>query len=583
MSSTPGGSLVPPLDPQLRDFRNALFVIFDELGLPEPTPLQYDFADFLQSGGDRKLVMAYRGFGKSLILDAWCVHEHRLAVEDYGRSNLLTLMTQAAGELADLASTFCKRLIEEIPFYQCLKPGTGDLSAGPRFDVGPKFPSKDPSFKSVGIFGGSVGSRATRIVFDDLETPNTAGTVGMREKLWARFEGLQDLLPAEGGRMVGAGTPHFEDSMYSRIQDDLDGFETRIYPARYPTLKRAEEMGDSLAPPIREALAADPSLVGKPTDPRRFDEERLREREANAGRSHFARQYELDTSLSDRENHPLRLADLIVHNLDPELAPERLVWGSNPIEDFPVWGLRGDRLNRSVPYQAIDGKAPRMMPYTGCVMFVDPSGRGRDETSFAVSKILNAQVFVPDFGGYLDGFAETTLLALAKTAKQWGVNEIIVESNYGGGMFEELLKPHLKQVGHLCAITPTHSTGQKERRICDTLEPLLNQHRIVIDENALWRDAQPREGISEERAMFHRLAYQLSRITREPGSLRHDDRLEAVAGACAHWVEHLGRSVEEAAASNQVDALAEAFSDIVTPDNRGGNWHNSILPPSLRP
>ena len=37
--------------------------------------------------------------------------------------------------------------------------------------------------KSVGIFGQLTGSRADLILADDVEVPNTAWTVGMREKL----------------------------------------------------------------------------------------------------------------------------------------------------------------------------------------------------------------------------------------------------------------------------------------------------------------------------------------------------------------------------------------------------------------
>lgn len=567
----------PRLDPALRDFRNALYLTWQYLGLPEPTPLQYDMANFLQTGqdGDRLLMMAYRGMGKTYISTAWCVHEHRLALEDRGYSDLHTLMTSAGKDLADLTSSFALKLIREVPFYQCLQPGPGDLTSLIKFDVAGKRPAKDPSFKSVGIFGQSTGSRANRLLLDDLEVPNTAGTVGMREKLRSRVAGLQDLLPPEGGRMICLGTPHFEQSLYAWLQE-AGGFRARIYPARYPSVERAALMGDTLAPPIREALEADPSLAGAPTDPTRFDEDELRQREASAGRSHFARQYDLDTSLTDREAHPLRLADLIVHDVDPEVSPERLVWGSNPDESLPCWGLIGDRFNRAIP---IPGA--QVVPYTGTVMAIDPSGRGKDETAFAVAKIVNAQVVVADFGGYLAGFEDVTLRSLARTAKQWGVNEIIVESNYGGGMFDQLLKPHLQAEGHPCTVTPLRSSGQKERRICDTLEPLLGQHRVVVDANALRRDAAPREGVSEEQAMMYRLAYQLSHVTRERGCLRHDDRLEVLAMACGYWVEHLGRSVEDAAKASRRDAMEEAFSDII-PNVATGNWNHSILPKNLQ-
>lgn len=568
---------IPKLDPELFDFRNAIYVIWEHLGLPEPTHLQYDIASFFQDPGDRKLVMAYRGLGKTYLATAWAVHCHRLRAEETGYSDLHTLMISAGKDFADIVAGFAMRLIKEIPFYQCLLPGPDQLTSTVKFDVGPKRPAKDPSFKSAGIFGQTVGSRSNRIILDDLEVPNTAGTVGMREKLRGRVEGIQDLLPTDGGDILVLGTPHFEDSMYSWLAD-TGGYEVRIYPAQYPSPERAAAMGPSLAPIIREALEADPSLEGSPTDPMRFDEDELRRREASAGKSHYARQYNLDTTLSDAASHPLKLGELIVHDLDREVAPEKLVWGSNPIDDIPVWGLRGDRLNRSI----LTHDAPKMAPYTGTIMTIDPSGKGTDETAWCVSKILNATIFIPDFGGYLSGFSDATLRGLAESAKEWSVNEILVESNYGGGMFESLLMPHLRSIKHPVIITPYHNSTQKELRICDTLEPLFNQHRIVVDSWALKRDAAPREGMDTEAAMNYRLAYQISRITRERGCLKHDDRLDALATACGHWMTSMATNVDEVLQRQYDEEMDEILRDWPNDTPTSRNWLDGYLPNNMR-
>ncbi len=39
------------------------------------------------------------------------------------------------------------------------------------------------------------------------------------------------------------------------------------------------------------------------------------------------------------------------------------------------------------------------------------------------------------------------------------------------------------------------------------------------------------------------LFHQLSRITRDPDALRHDDRLDALAMAVAYWTQYLDRDV----------------------------------------
>jgi hypothetical protein len=65
-------------------------------------------------------------------------------------------------------------------------------------------------------------------------------------------------------------------------------------------------------------------------------------------------------------------------------------------------------------------------------------------------------------------------------------------------------------------------------RIIDTLEPVLTQHRLVVNESFL------RTGAAEEDRDYSFL-YQLTHITRDRGALTHDDRVDAVAGAVAHF------------------------------------------------
>ena len=61
----------------------------------------------------------------------------------------------------------------------------------------------------------------------------------------------------------------------------------------------------------------DNPLSWTPTDPDRFDSSDLLEREASMGRSNFMLQFMLDTSLSDAEKFPLKMADLVVTSVNP--------------------------------------------------------------------------------------------------------------------------------------------------------------------------------------------------------------------------------------------------------------------------
>jgi hypothetical protein len=84
--------------------------------------------------------------------------------------------------------------------------------------------------------------------------------------------------------------------------------------------------------------------------------------------------------------------------------------------------------------------------YTGSVMAIDPSGKGSDETGYAVVKMLHGYLFVPEAGGIKGGYEPETLTKLAEIAKRNNVNQIIIEENFGGGMFSELLTPYLKKI-----------------------------------------------------------------------------------------------------------------------------------------
>ena len=60
---------------QLKDFRNFLYVVWQHLNLPDPTPVQYDMADYLQNLPRRAIIEAFRGVGKSYVTCAFVVHQ----------------------------------------------------------------------------------------------------------------------------------------------------------------------------------------------------------------------------------------------------------------------------------------------------------------------------------------------------------------------------------------------------------------------------------------------------------------------------------------------------------------------------
>lgn len=530
-------------DPVLDDFRNFLFIVWRHLGLPDPTPVQYDMAYHLQHGPRRKVVQAFRGVGKSFITSAYVVWRLKRDPE------LKFLVVSAAKDRADAFSQFTARLIRDMPELQELKPGKGQRDSNIAMDVGPASNDHSPSIKSVGITGQLAGSRADEIIADDVEVPNNSLTQTQRDRLSEAVKEFDAILKPEGN-ITYLGTPQTEMSLYNHLPDR--GYYIRIWPARYPSGDQMETYGHRLAPWIRQHRENDDSLEWTPTDPGRFDEADLREREASWGRSGFALQYMLDTSLSDANKFPLRCSDLVAVDLSPEMGPRRVVWGSGPDqqdERLPNVGLTGDRWFRPL------FMSDEWDNYEGIVLAIDPSGRGTDETGYAVVALLNGMLYCLECTGLDGGYDDDTLDRLARVAKRYKVTKVIIEDNFGDGMFTQLLKPHLRK-HHAVGVEETKNHSQKERRIIADLEPVMNQHRLVMN-TAVIRDDSQTENLHKQ--LFH----QLTRLTAEKGALAHDDRLEALQLGVYFWWRAMAQDEEERVQESYEEELDEMLEDFL--------------------
>ena len=49
------------MDKRIKNFKNFLYLCWKHLNLQEPTPIQYDIADYLQSEEKRLVIEAFRG------------------------------------------------------------------------------------------------------------------------------------------------------------------------------------------------------------------------------------------------------------------------------------------------------------------------------------------------------------------------------------------------------------------------------------------------------------------------------------------------------------------------------------------
>ena len=514
------------------DFKVFLQAMWKQLDLPEPTKAQYAIADYLQHGPKRLQIQAFRGVGKSWITGAFVLWVL------FNNPEKKIMIISASKERADNMSIFLQKLIIETPWLKHLRPKSDDARwSRISFDVNCS-PAQAPSVKSVGITGQLTGSRADLMILDDIEVPGNSMTEMMRSKLLQLCTEAESILtPKDDSRIMYLGTPQTTFTIYKKLAER--NYRPLVWPARVP--RKMSNYEGVIAPQL-QALIDNGAQPWDVTDPDRFQDDDLLEREASMGRSNFMLQFMLDTSLSDAEKFPLKNADLIVTSVNPSTAPESIVWCSDPancIKDLPTVGLPGDYFYSPMQLQGEWG------PYQETICSVDPSGRGSDETTAAYLSQRNGVLYLHEMRAYHDGYSDQTLLDILKGCNKYNVKTLLIESNFGDGIVAELFKKHLKQTKQAINVEETRANVRKEDRIIDTLEPVLNQHRLVVDKKVIEWDYASNPDTAPEKRLEYMLFYQMSRMCREKGAVRHDDRLDALAQGVKYFTDILSISAQQ--------------------------------------
>ncbi len=492
----------------INDFPTYLQYVYSNIGLPDTTPLQKRIAEIVRDLPSRYILEAARGTGKSYIGAIYTTWRLLRNVDEK------ILIVSASGPKAIEIATFVRSLFENVPLLSHLRPGPEDRDSVLSFDVAGSKVSIAPSVAAVGITSQITGRRATLVLADDVEVPSNSATELMREKLLARtaeFEAL--LIPDVPSSVLFLGTPQSMESIYNKLD-----YTTTILPAQVPEDENVYE--GKLDPWIMLQ-----GVPGSPTDKVRFPTDTLLQRRAGMGLSMYKLQFMLDTTLSDAERFPLKCKDGIILPLDKIEGPATIQYTSSKeyvLKHLPNFGFTGDRYHK--PYSVSDTK----LNYDKIIMSIDPSGSGLDETSYAVIGVLSGNAYVLDFGGTRKGFSDEALMFLAQKAEEYKVNEVVPEKNFGSGMFTELFRKVLSVVYPCYIVDDFNVSGQKEKRIIDNIAPILTNHQLVFNEDAIERES---EWIQKNPAdnLVYGLMYQLTHITYDKGSLTHDDRLDALA------------------------------------------------------
>lgn len=541
---------------------------FAEVGMRflgfELTDMQGDIADYMQDCPRNAMVAAQRGEAKSTLAALFAVWN---LIQD--QSFRILVVSGGEKQASDVAVLII-RMIETwgILCYLRADKSRGDRTSYEGYDVhcDLKPLDKSASVACVGITAQLQGRRADLLIPDDIETTNNGLTAGNRELLLLRSRDFAAI--NTHGKTLYLGTPQTKDSIYKTLAGR--GFEIRVWPGRVPTLEEQERYGDSLAPyivaMIERGMARSGFGIagdrGEVTDPMRYTEDDLIAKELDFGPEGFQLQYMLDTSLMDAQRTRIKLSDMIVAGLGSEAAPDVVYYaaGNGTLYSNVPEAVRGERMY--VP----GGMGTQMLPYQHKVMVVDPAGCGGDEVAFSLGGALNSYIHLFATGGMQGGMSEENCVALIQLAKDAGIRDIVVEANMGHGTASMVLmnviakmKAEDAQQGEI-GVRDVYNTGQKERRIIDTISPVTRRHKLIVHETALIMDAEMCKPYPAEKRRLYSAMYQLQSITYDRGCLNKDDRADAIATMVNELKGYLAID-EDKEAERRAAAAAQEFRE----------------------
>ena len=520
---------------------------FAHLGLPAPTRMQLEIADYISNRTHpHRLVWSPRGISKSLTSQIYVVWRLLRDPDEH------VLVLSQSSTRAKSYTQFVKKLIKLLPITHSMSPRNNiERTSSESFDVVGATPSDSPSIYASGVGNSIAGMRASMLIIDDVETHITVQSQALIERTQHGVNEAHNLLMSGKDESITLATPHSQNSLYLQWLDR--GTHAFVCPAKYPQ-DQSVYMG-FLAPFVKEALDKDETLVGQAID-ERLNEEFLRAKEITIGKSNFKLQYMADVSEADDLKHPLKLSDFIVDDISDEDAPLKVGYSSMP--DKMLFGIKHNGFKADRLYQPLYS-SPDRTPYERKIISIDPSGKGKDEVGIAIIYMLNGRLFIKKVTGIQGGGYESGVMEnIANLCAVHQVDTILLEDNFGGGAFDKMLRPYLKTIAPKTAVDNVTVRGQKEIRIIDSLEPMLNQHKLVIDKDTLSKDFDTLNKYS--------FTFQLSHITRERDCLQHDDRLDALANGVIYLMEDLVidenkrfERLEEEIAQDNYDKTLEVF------------------------
>lgn len=530
------------------------------------TPMQLDISDYIANGPKFRMIMAGRGEAKSTLAYIYCIWRF------IQRPSTIIFTVTSKESLSMQVATGMKQLLFQWDILEYMRPdrNAGDRVATVAFDIhySLKGVNKSPSMSIGSITGGITGNRADFLLSDDVESEANSDTAGKRDAIKAATQEYTSI--CRDGDILYIGTPQTKDSVYNTLPNR--GVDLRIWPSRVPTEEEEERYLGRLAPYITNMMTDPESrrgygvsgLQGKPTDPIMLSEDKLIETYIDQGPEKFQLQFMLDSTLSDELRMQLKLSDLVVANFGCDVLPEVVQYQSTssnlvPLgSDFPV--------PLATMYYATPLQCAMVAP-TDIVLCIDPSGSGKgsDAMGFAVGTSVGPYIHILDCGGLMGGYNDANEEEIKQIILRNKVSRIIVESNMGHGLFEINLRAVLQaddRVSHLAGcVDGRYSTGQKEKRIIESLVSTMQRHRLVVHKQVFDSDKRYGKQHSSDKRTEYSLWHQIANITTDRNSLNHDDSIDSLAMVVRELKHDLDIEEDAAAEARKQAEVQEYLSN----------------------
>lgn len=437
---------------------------------------QFRMAEFLQDtmGDKRRMLQAFRESGKSHItglLPSWVLRRD---------PNWTVIVCSAQMKpVAERQAVFIRSTLENFWVCEGMKPKKTDLWQQLTFTINRDNLDGTPSVAVTSIDSSWTGAHANLLLGDDLEISENCRTEDEREYLAGRVGELAAICNYH----LYVGTPHAEDSIYVKLEDQ---HLSNLKKLKIPVI---DQDGNPANPDV-------------PVKGEIQDEDWIDLRRASKSQAWFNSQYLLIPSSVVKTKFRMENIRLFSNKLEvSELAMSGIGAFTNDISKFWI----GEE------------------PIKDLIGYWDPASghKNRDDSVLAVVASTEAGnyyvlglVVLPELDLVDDQGSQLQCEAVVHACDEFHLDRVVVEANFSATLAAELrrtAKSMKRKIGVKSATR--NSTQNKFKFIADTLDGLIQTGRLYIHQDA-WDDTQ------------------IGKQLREFGpKMRKDDFVDSISGA----------------------------------------------------